>query len=84
MTYQGFPWGSKTKSRHWLVQMAAIWADQPPRGIVICTDGLDTVQHQTWLRHLYRFRPADTALIVSPHLMARLQREELRPLREKW
>ena len=53
-------------------------------GVVIIMDELGPTQPQPWMRGLYKFNIAEQSMLVTPHLMAWLDLEELRPMKEEW
>ena len=53
-------------------------------GVVIILDTLGSRQQRPWMKGLYKFSIAENVLMITPHLMAWLNPEELRPMRERW
>ena len=53
-------------------------------GVVIIIDKLGPSQTRPWMKGLNKFSIADRLLLVTPHLMAWLAPEELRPMQERW
>ena len=53
-------------------------------GVVIILDTLGSRQQRPWMKGLYKFNIAENVMMVTPHLMAWLDPEELRPVQERW
>ena len=53
-------------------------------GVVVILDALDPRQQRPWMKGMYKFSIAENVMMVTPHLMAWLDPEELRPMKERW
>ena len=53
-------------------------------GVIIIIDALGPQQPRPWMKGLNKFDIAGNVLMVTPHLMAWLDPEELRPMQERW
>ena len=53
-------------------------------GVVIILDTLSSRQQRPWMKGMYKFNIAENVMMITPHLMAWLDPEELRPMQERW